>query len=199
MMGQTPGWWFVIDDNTVACAPPKCGLMSFMASLVPGLPAVLEITGLRTGEVAIEYCRAAGRGPFSAMDIVANFKEGKRYLSVRDPVERFKSLWKDKCRPELVDDPVFNITAGLSPVELLNLIEHYPYGNAHWMPQWAFLVPNVTLLPVKYFLPYIGLKPVHVHHFEDPKEEVEFPVERTLNLYSRDVDMWNEAKSIVPC
>lgn len=192
MMGQAPGWWFAVPavgGFAYGCAPPKSGLVSFLGALVPGLWRLLRDRSLAIGEVALPFAEAAGIGKFSAAQVVRQFPDARKILSVREPVARFRSLWQDKCRVELADDPVFGAVAGLDPDEFLDYVEAYPFGNAHWFPQYAYLVPSVELVPIDRFLPALGLLPLRVHRSE-PRPEVAMPEARIRRHYDRDVALW---------
>lgn len=184
-----PGWWYIVDDDTVACAPPKCGFMSFSAALIPRMPETLEHNpNVAVGHITLGYMRAIGRGPFTAVEVMKNFGDRRRVLAIRDPVARFRSIWRDKCRPELRKDPAYEDVAGLNPFELMDYVEAYPFGDEHWQPQWSYILPDVEMVPFDQFNEYLGLPAVHIHSYN--RGHVVVPDDRIRRHYDRDVEIW---------
>ena len=109
-------------------------------------------------------------------------------------MSRFRSLWKDKCRPELADDPRNRAVAGLRPVELMDYIETYPFGNAHWFPQWAYLIPGAELISYKWLHQVVGLPKTHIHRGQVSCPIEDVPIDRVLRHYARDVELWKQAE-----
>lgn len=191
---SAPGWWFPVktDNGRVfVCVPPKCGLLSFLASLVPGLAKLAAEIDLDIGDAALAYARSMGLGPFTAIDVLQQFPGEPRCLAVRDPAGRFRSLWRDKCGEG--SDPTWmsGMVAGLSPDGLLDIIEAFPFGNTHWMPQQAFLMPDARLIRFDELLVTLGIPAVHLHRSRGP--ECDMPLERIVRHYRADIDLWERA------
>lgn len=57
---------------------------------------------------------------------------------MREPTERFLSLWRDKCRnsQELWVGDSHAELAGFSVQQLVQHIKDNPKGDWHWKPQW---------------------------------------------------------------
>ena len=64
-----------------------------------------------------------------------------RIFVVRDPIDRFKSLWKNKCRDggkiRASKNGDNHPVQGMSPEELFDYITQH--SNHHWTPQWILL------------------------------------------------------------
>lgn len=195
-------WWFEVDvrgERCFASVPPKCGLMSFLAGYVPGLPEVIKEKGMRVGEIGLAYAKARGLGPYTARDVVRQFPDAPRFLAVRHPLDRFRSIWKDKCDPKWQRHPstspgTVDLTAGMTPDELMDLVEAWPGGDNHWVPQWWFLVPRAKPLPFDRFNQLLGLPAVHTHRSRMSGEGVAFPEARILAHYARDLELWEGAQ-----
>jgi len=110
-----PVKWLRTDTWDIAFGiPPKCGSSSVRAAIV---------------SLGKEYWPT----PPTAV--------GRRVFVVRDPIKRFKSLWKNKCRDGgkirnkkgKEDHPI----AGMTPEELFEYIQEH--ANYHWTPQHLLL------------------------------------------------------------
>ena len=110
-MKEFESWWTIPKWNMTICLPPRCGSSTVLHYLV------------NEGIFALRPARASGR----------------MIMVVRDPVSRFKSLWKSKCRDEeglwIDDEENRNVThdiRGMTPEELITLIENDTDPDAHW-------------------------------------------------------------------
>jgi len=117
------GWFYIPQWNITIAAPPKGGsssLKQFMAN----------------NEIECYY-------------IPHNQVTGDVYFVVRNPLDRFASLWKSKCRDKA------NISNkqvhGMAPWELMSYIESGA-KDVHWTPQ-TMLIGNLTptLIPLDSF------------------------------------------------
>lgn len=72
--------------------------------------------------------------------------KGPTFFVIRDPVSRFCSLWRDKCRDQtnIIDRNIY----GMTPQELLTHIQHN--NDVHWTPQYK-LFGNLspTIIPLE--------------------------------------------------
>ena len=107
-------------------------------------------------------------------------------MAVREPLSRFGSLWRDKCydRPPRVIDYV----KGMSPDQLMDHIEDFPFGNGHWVPQWYYTLPGIKLVKYDKLQEFLGLPQTHAN--QSKKTEIDLPEERILSHYRKDLEMW---------
>lgn len=157
------GHWLRLPSGVCAGVPLKCGNTTVRSAL-----------GVRDW--------------FSPREVVRKFPDSEKWLVVRDPVERFASLWRDKCR-----DGGLKHLAGKSPDELIGLIESWPMGDKHWFPQFGYLVPGVELVTLPRFMSRLGIARrdnATVVRQDDP----DMPEARVRAHYARDVAMWESAQ-----
>lgn len=111
-----------------------------------------------------------------------------RFLGIREPVARFYSLWRDKCRDRGtgIPDELHEAT----PDALMDYIEAHPGENHHWARQTDYMAPGVQLVPFEKLLETVGF-PVperrnqyHLARDTDPP----MPVERILAHYADDAE-----------
>ena len=120
------GWFYVPSWNLSICAPPKAGSSSLKKFF---------------SESDIEYNYLLQKEVPRSSDIC---------FVVRNPIDRFASLWKSKCRDKatIADQDVH----GLSPRALM---AHISSGkrDIHWTPQYKMLegmdMDNVNLIPLE--------------------------------------------------
>ena len=114
-LGIWRGWgWFIIPEwNITIAAPPKCGSSSLKQFFY-----MHEMNSVRM----IEHNEVN--------------RNSNVFFVVRNPEDRFASLWKSKCRDNapILDKRVY----GMSPNEL---VKHIIDGNSdvHWTPQIKIL------------------------------------------------------------
>lgn len=100
-------WWTVPEWRYTLCTPPRCGSSTILNYLAD--------------EGILAY-RPPSRDP------------GRWIMIVRDPVDRFVSLWKQKCRDGVMltvgdeESPI----AGMTPKELITFIETTDIKDPHW-------------------------------------------------------------------
>lgn len=184
------GGWFQIRRGEYACVAAKCGSQSLKLAAfgVNRLKQVLELRerGIRQGMIDI--------GPFTPWE-VAKFK-GRKVLGVREPVDRFGALWRDKCRDSAkTHHRIARVVGGMTPAELIEYIARAPFFDSHWFPQSVYLVPDVVVVPNDVILETLGLE--HVRHNRRSPTDERMPAERVRELYARDVDLWREACAAV--
>lgn len=131
-------WFYLPDQDVCACVPAKCGGTSFYRAMF-NVPDDVPSEHVRSHAVLASM--ALGRGPYSVNEVMHYHYKKRKIMAVRDPVERFRSLWRDKYRPD-----------GTSPERLLELIRQHPFADAHWAPQYAWAVPD-TRFVLYYDLP----------------------------------------------
>jgi hypothetical protein len=140
-------------------------------------------------------CRT--RGPFSFLR--ASEEADKHYLAIREPVARFSSLWRDKCRDathETAGDPRRQLyrVMGMPPGKLMDYIKANPKIDAHWRRQSLDMRAGVT--PVRYdrLLQMLALPSVLCNETEAHDDDATMPVQEILEHYSADVALWNQVK-----
>jgi hypothetical protein len=176
----TPSLWFLFGGRFV-CAPPKCGGTSLYR-------AALNIGDDVTDRHVFSVART--RTEFYSPDEVI----GKpAVMALRDPVSRFASLWRDKCRNTDENRPAL---AGLSPEELMSLIEDQPEADSHWLPQSAHYRAGVEIVHYKRLFSVLGLPRVEANKTEPKETDPGLPVERILSHYCDDVDLYRRLSSV---
>lgn len=174
-------WYRSRDGKALICAPPKCG-SSALAQRYFDKQSVgdLQSTLVQSGDLNL--------GPWRACDLSAVHPDLPRLLAVRDPVERFASLWRNKCRDKLTE---FGIAAvhGMSPLQLLDHVARYPFGDLHWFPLAAYHAPGVQCLPVGRLLDQLGIK-AGWNATQARETDPPMPVEAIRDLYAADVKLW---------
>lgn len=150
------------------CAPPKCG----------GTALYCAALGIDPKLGRHVFSEARNRTEFVA--------DPKRpaYLAVRDPVERFASLWRDKCRGHDENYPWLH---GLRPHELMDLIEAEPQRNAHWFPQRYWWREGVQTVPYAKLSKHVGLPLIRVNTTKPDRTPM--PVERIKRHYREDYSL----------
>jgi hypothetical protein len=162
--------WFKVGER-YACVPAKCGGTAFYR----------RAFGILDGPDSHVFSAALLRAQPYLPDEVAAF-DGPKWLAVREPLSRFKSLWRDKCCTLDVNVPMLH---GLTPDELIGLIERDPFGDSHWMPQFKYLTPGVRLVPYRKMFQVLGFEPLEAN-VGSQGAEPQFPVERILSMYGVD-------------
>lgn len=159
--------WFKRRDTWV-CAPPKCGGTALYCAALGIDPKV-------------------GRHVFSTAQGLTEFHDepGRPALmAVRDPVDRFASLWRDKCRD---GDENMPWLAGMTPDELMTHIEADPAGNPHWMPQRYWWREWVETVPFRLIAERLELPVVRVN--ATAPDDTPMPVARIKAHYEQDIEL----------
>lgn len=181
--------WYLVGD-AYACVPPKCGSTAFMRGVDPH-----ERDGLRFRRRML----ALKRGPFGPQDMIRREDGRARFLAVRDPVDRFRSLWRHITRSDAVRDwwtTRHRIPREIAaPAELLEYIRAFPMGNYHWYPQAGYLVPGVTLVRYTELLDRLGLPNAPHNVGREPTADDEVPEDEVRALYPLDVELWQKVCS----
>jgi hypothetical protein len=119
---------------------------------------------------------------------------------VREPLSRFKSLWKQKARDEdvLWDDDKEAILAGMTPEELMDYIEDPAHLDPHWNTQisqcgaWAHELVPLEKLDRWWIRRGLPALPRH-NKTEGEVELSEELEERVLKFYKKDVEFYKQA------
>lgn len=164
--------WYRIGDK-FACVPPKNGSTSFK----------MAVCGQTSTANLNHWAESYSCGPFETPGSPA-------YLSVRDPVDRFCSLWRC-CQREHYHAESFvtrYALQGCNTEYLMSVIE--TCDNPHWWPQTAFTVPGAIPIHYAEFLAFLGL-PV-ARENESVYLPCEPPVERIKSYYEGDFKLWSQ-------
>jgi hypothetical protein len=157
------------------CAPPKCG----------GTMLYRNVLGIQCADHRATFSTAQSVIEFRSPDGIGR----PAYLAVRDPVDRFMSLWRDKCRD---GDPNMPKLHGLTPDDLLTVIENDWLGDAHWAPQAIHYRPGVHRVPfhqlVRWFQPLLA-SAIPVNSTTLTSADPQPPTARILHHYWKDVEL----------
>ena len=158
-MTRASYWVYVPDWKIAIAAPPKCGSRSVLLAIVnhfyPG----------ETYQTATPSKYKEKYEHYRYMDKSQIKPDWHKLAIVRDPIERFASLWAHHCRDDIPGIP-HHLRGKASMDDLLRYIERCPNENPHWTPQtqiigtherirycrlrnmakcWAKLLPDVPL------------------------------------------------------
>ncbi len=178
-------WVYLNEIDACVCVPNKNGGVAFRNK-------VCELRGwdvdMDVFTFMLEFNRT-GDGPFSPRETRAFYFHKPHYLSVRDPVNRFASLWRNKCR-DIDDIPdIF----GKSPHELMDYIEEYPHGNSHWFRQSGYLTSTTQCIAYDRLFSFLGWT-YKSRNATKPSAE-DMPADRILDHYADDLALWEGACS----
>jgi len=185
-------WWLLPQRRVAVAVPAKCGGTSFYRSayFVPSTVGDKAVFGYLMQKYQT-------RGSFS--HLYASKHADEMYLAVRDPVSRFRSLWRDKCRDathETAGDPrrqLYHIV-GFSPERLMAYIQANPVLDAHWIPQSRDMHAGVKLVRYDRLLHVLGLTQVLCNETEARDDDATMPEQEILEHYSADMALWNQVK-----
>lgn len=123
------------DRGLVLAVPPKCGSSSVYTSLQThfNVPNLAHARGVRLLKSKLVW------------------PDAHVVFVLRDPIDRFKSLWRNKCRDGGKVMGADRALVGLTPSELLEFIK--AYGNHHWTP----LTEMLDALPVGIDVEFVRL------------------------------------------
>jgi hypothetical protein len=179
--------WFHYDGSLV-CVPAKNGGTSFYRAAFGIGDNIIDI------HVYSAACRIAeeeGRGPYTPAT-VAHFQHvDGAFLAVRDPCDRFLSLWRSKC---LKKDPNLWYMHGWSMKKLMDVIESAPFCNAHWFPQSAYLIPKAIPVDYRKLQERLGLPNKLCNVTEHGVESCAVVKDRVLRHYASDEQLWQRAE-----
>jgi hypothetical protein len=172
--------WLRFGDLFV-CAPPKCG-GSALHCLVTGVEP-------EYGNHIWAEARKRGTRYYTPEEVATS---GLRsVMAVRHPAGRFMSLWRNKCRD---GDSRLPAMKGMTPDELMDVIEKFPVGNSHWAPQMLYWHPGAEVVDYRDLGAHIGLPALTVNKTTRGKHP-KMPVRRILNHYRLDMELWKQTQS----
>lgn len=178
IFGATPhdrvanSWYHFKTHNFTIMAPPKAGQST--------IRQFIWINEMDDQVIAAKQHQAVG-------DV---------YVIVRDPVSRFCSLWRSKCRDKggILDKRIY----GMTPVELMNHLESGA-RDIHWTPQYELLGKlEPTLIPLKmlgWWWKQSGLGSLGKYNATVGDVEIDDSLrKRILTFYADDVILHNKAE-----
>lgn len=174
-------WGYFRVGRALVYVPLKCGSTSFKFALVPGLGAARD-----PEQRFYDCCAEHGLGPFPLDINHPRLAHLYRLLAVRDPVERFASLWREIAHGH---SPSFRPLKGLSPDALLDVIAVHAHSDPHFEPQAVWAVAGTTLVRYDQLLDRLGLPAEHRR--ASAADTTPMPVERIRTLYAKDVELWH--------
>jgi hypothetical protein len=116
---------------------------------------------------------------------------------IREPLERFRSLWRCQIRDGLPGISGRQNIKG--PAELMDLIEESPGDNSHWMRQSLFCAEADLVIPLERLADWWGFQGIPAPLGRVNTTEGEVPIalelkERVLRHYRGDVRIYERAK-----
>ena len=182
IVGHLNDMWIQVGKRLL-CVPAKNGSMSFRVSIMPELKGRPQL-----GNKFIEKARERKIGLYSTEYALSLGLP--MFLSVRHPVDRFSSLWRDLQRKSVRTLLPLRFC---SPDQLMDAIEKYPDGNDHWVRQTYYWREGVHVVPYNQFLSRMHLPYKWEHRSEDLKAEM--PTDRILKHFAGDVELWHAARN----
>lgn len=171
-MKELECWWNVPDWGFAVCLPPRCGSTTVTHYLFAN-----ELTCYR---------------PIIENKITGNVQDDmvRRIMVVRDPVERFTSLWKSKClngEKLWVDDEVA-VLDNMSPDGLISFVEHDRSGDAHWATLTEIEAGYSTeIIHMKDMNEVLGLTSIeHLNYTGNNKVTLDPKVEKRVREFYKD-------------
>lgn len=174
-------WGYFRVGRALVYVPLKCGSTSFKFALVPELGIARD-----PEQRFYDRCAEHELGPFPLDIDYRRVAHLYRVLAVRDPVERFASLWREIAHGH---SPTFAPLKGLSPDALLDVIAVHANRDPHFEPQAVWALTGTTLVRYDQLLDRLGLPAEHRR--ASAADAAPMPVERIRTLYAKDVALWN--------
>ena len=173
-------WLYVPVTNELLFAPAKGGSQS-LYTYVGGLLGYHDIPQPR-----LKWLRENATGQFEIL-LPADAAEhpcNNRRQYVADPIRRFESLWRGKCRDK--EGGVPTALQGVSPDALLDYIIANDGANVHWQHQHVHQIPGSSLSPIE----SLGTK-VHTSSGAIP----EYDERKLREFYARDFELYTEVRT----
>jgi len=178
-------WIYLKEFDFCVCFPAKNGGCSFRHEII-GLRS-LDIDSMTLALMREFY--KDGHGPFHPKEAEYLYPNVPHYLAVRHPVDRFKSLWRNKCRDR--DGSPWQVY-GMTPDELMDYIEIQE--DHHWRMQVKNLTDHTEPMPMPDLLEMIGAT-ARINKSGRLEKDPDVPVDRVLDYYADDLRIWEDACS----
>lgn len=162
-------WWYYFPEwKFTILAPPKCGSTAIKQFIYMNEKDVMS---LRQHQVI-----------------------GKVVFVVRDPLSRFCSLWRNKCRDGAKIGDRWPIK-GMTPTELMNYIESGE-RNVHWTPQYKmFGKLKPEFVPLEYLDDWWsdnGYGTLGRFNVTEKDDVVDINPKRVIDYYSKDMELYTK-------
>ena len=166
-------WYTVPEWNMSIHCSAKAGSQTLLKAILKHYRITDPGFGRRRAEIHYRF-------PWMASEIPPPHYRAVQF--VRGPVQRFKSLWKDKVRGHGQGIPSHLWDS--SPDELLDNVEKHLYENVHWCPQFVVQPYADDIVQLESFNRYC---PVEVEPGNTTEGDVpDFNVKRLRRLYDLD-------------
>jgi hypothetical protein len=120
---------------------------------------------------------------------------GKPHFVIRDPVSRFCSLWRNKCRDGAKIGDKWPIK-GMTPNQLMDYIESGE-RNIHWTPQYKMMGNlNPVLIPLENLNEWWssnGYGELGVFNVTTKDDIVDINPKRVVDYYAKDMELYTKA------
>jgi hypothetical protein len=166
-------WWFYFHDwEFTILAPPKCGSTAIKQFIYMN-ELDDKVTSMRNKDV-----------------------KGKAYFVIRDPLSRFLSLWRNKCRDGAYIGKAWPIK-GMSPSELMDYIEGGA-RNVHWTPQFSMVGRlEPTFIPLEKLNEWWAAKGYgelgKFNTTESDDSFLDINPKRVIDYYAKDMELYTKA------
>jgi hypothetical protein len=167
-------WFHLPDKGLSVCVPGKCGGTSFYRSVF-GIPDDVPTSHVRYMAVNVTKMNGCGPWPVYTMRKMG----GRKIQAVRDPVTRFRSLWRYMYRGQI------------SPAQLLAKVTAYPHGDPLWFPQYLYQVPGSELVDYRKLPAILG----YDMHANQTSGDESMPEDAIREHFAQDVALWNSVAS----
>ena len=174
-------WIYLRELDCCICIPHKNGGSSFRRDIIK-----MRRWGISDTTMSVMLRFSVDRhGPFYPEEVDEKYSDKEHFLSVRHPINRFTSLWGNKCR----DRRGFPRELwGMTPDELMDYIE--THEDRHWRRQSNYATKNTTPIHHDELLQKIGVTSV-LNATRIGNEDV--PIRRILDHYADDLRLWEDA------
>ena len=179
-------WVYLKEFDCCVCFPHKNGGCSFRWQIIK--IKGWQFISSRSLHVMQNFY-SDGHGPFHPKEAEYLYPHVPHYLAVRHPVDRFRSVWQNKCRDQM--GPPVEVY-GMTPDELMDYIE--VVEDRHWRRQSENLTGITQPVLVAELLQMIGAEK-HINKTERQDSDPDMPIDRILNYYADDLRIWEDACS----
>lgn len=183
-------WCYVPAWNVAVCAPPKCGSRSVLLTIVQHFYPAQDYQTATPSVFKERYQYYQYMGRHALKD------RWPKLAIMRNPVDRFASLWAHHCRDGVPGIPK-KLRNGAKMHHLLEWIRNDLYGNPHWAPQTNIigndLTPGLKICDLKMatttwqeFMPATAPPLAHVNQTSSPVPVPDYIVEQLKLIYEDD-------------
>ena len=179
-------WCYIEEADFCVCVPNKNGGTSYRK-------AFADKSSWESSKLVpfmMEFY-AKGHGPFSAKELMFRFPDKPHYLVVRHPVDRFGSLWRNKCRDRLGSPYAIH---GMNPDQLIGFIEENPEYDRHVLRQSDYLTEKTYPIILSDLMSILELLPERINRSVPTPSDPQMPKKRILKHYAKDYELWSRTQ-----